>query len=255
MGGDGVLAAVRRQLALGRLLPLGGGALRGYWLTERAARAALRGAVAVALPMARLDELRLAPADPAASLPEEGDAVPGPPGAVPPGPLRMTVALAAYPALPLPELVRRLRAALAEVARERLGLDVVAVDVTVTELLGAEPEPATAGPEPPSPPDAFGSGGPGGPGADTVTDAVVGVPGVRELSSALDGWPGAVRVSDEADPPSRLVRLQLVLEGDGERALPAVLAEVGDAAAGAAASSGGPPPGPVRVAVLVTGIG
>ncbi|UED83482.1 nucleopolyhedrovirus P10 family protein [Streptomyces profundus] len=253
MGGDGVLDAVRRQLGLGRLLPLGGTAGRGYWLTERAARAALLRAVDVALPMARLDELRLAPADPAAQESQESqepaEPVPGPPGALPSGPLRMTAAVAAYPALPLPELVRRLRATLAGVARERLGLDLVAVDVEVTELLGAAPEPTAPGREPPSPPDAFGSGGPG---ADAVTDAVVGVAGVRELSSALDGWLGAVRVTDEAEPPSRLVRLQLVVEG--ERALPAVLAEVGDAAARAAASSGGPAPGPARVAVLVTGI-
>ncbi|MCX3059747.1 nucleopolyhedrovirus P10 family protein, partial [Streptomyces beihaiensis] len=137
--------AVRDQVALGRLLPLGGPA-DGAWITEPAARAALRRAVS-GVRGVRLGGLRLTLADP-----EEGheSGVPAPPSALPPGPLRLTADCAATADEPLPVAVDRLRAALAGAARERLGLVVPEVDLTVTELLdtagageaGAEPEPA-----------------------------------------------------------------------------------------------------------------
>ncbi|RMI26220.1 hypothetical protein EBN88_29895, partial [Streptomyces triticirhizae] len=79
MGDDGLLTAMRRQLGLGRLLPLGEDGTWGAWLTERAARAALVNAVAVAVPGVRLDALRLGLAgEPAGHRPD--DAPPEPPG-------------------------------------------------------------------------------------------------------------------------------------------------------------------------------
>lgn len=260
MGGDGLLSAVRRQLGLGRLLPLWHDGAWGAWLTERAARAALVAAVAVAVPGARLDALRLGLAgEPSGASSEEpsgqstADGVPAPPGALPAGPLRVTAEIAAFPTLPLTDLAERVRATLAEVATERLGLPVAAVDVAVTELLAEPPEPAGPGREPPSPPDALGSGGPG---ADAVAEAVTAVDGVGGLSAVLDGWLGAVRVEDRDDPPSRLVRLQLAVVGLGAgRPLPALVAEVARVATATAATAGSTARGPVLATLLVTDVG
>lgn len=77
--------AVREQLGLGRLLPLGGPG-DGAWIAERAARevllAAARGVAGV-----RPGDLRVGLADPDDV---REPAVPLPPGALPPGPLRVT---------------------------------------------------------------------------------------------------------------------------------------------------------------------
>ncbi|MDT0265189.1 nucleopolyhedrovirus P10 family protein [Streptomyces sp. DSM 44915] len=249
MGDNGLLRAVRRQLGLGRLLPLRFGEASGAWLTERAARAALVTAVGAAVPQARLDGVRLGPAEPLAAEPPRL-AVPGPPSALPPQPLLLSGEIAAYPAVPLPELADRVRATLAEVAVGRLGLDVAAVDLTVAELLTEPPEPAGTPTGPPGPPASTAAGGPG---ADAVAEAVRAVAGVRELSAVLDGWLGAVRVSDETEPPARLVRLQVATEG--ERPLAPLVDEVTEVAAATAAGAGGRPPGPVLVALLVTELG
>ncbi|SOD58216.1 hypothetical protein SAMN06297387_10139 [Streptomyces zhaozhouensis] len=247
MGGDGLLSTMRRQLGLGRLLPVRQEEAWAGWLTERAARAALTRAVAEAVPEVRLGELRLG-GDGDRPDPPEDAALPAPSGALPPGPLRVRAEFAAYPAVPLTGVAERVRAALAAEATERLGLPVAAVDLEVTELLSEPPEPSGPPHEPPSPPDAPRSGGPC---ADAVAEAVTAVDGVAGLSAVLDGWLGAVRVEDRQEPPSRLVRLQW--EAEGSRPLPALAEEVARTAASAAAGDGGAP-GPVLVTLLVTAV-
>src|ERR1044072_7483521 len=75
--------AVRQQVGLGRVLPLGG-PRDGAWITEKAARSVLRRA-ADSTRGVRLGTLRISPIDGAASY---DPAVPPPPSALPPGPLR-----------------------------------------------------------------------------------------------------------------------------------------------------------------------
>ncbi|WP_369155362.1 hypothetical protein [Streptomyces sp. R02] len=126
---------VRQQVGLGRFLPLGG-RQDGAWIAERAAGAVLRRATERDVPEVRLDGIRIGLADPDAAT---EPAVPAPPSALPPGPLRLTVEFAATAAWPLPETVSRLRAALAVTATERIGLEVTEVDLRVTDLLDTEP--------------------------------------------------------------------------------------------------------------------
>ncbi|MEV0505515.1 hypothetical protein AB0I84_49205, partial [Streptomyces spectabilis] len=71
MTGDGWASVVRRQLGLGRVLPLGG-AGDGAWLTEAAATAVLRRA-AERVTGARLTSVRLALADPDAAYGADPD--------------------------------------------------------------------------------------------------------------------------------------------------------------------------------------
>ncbi|MBV1936984.1 nucleopolyhedrovirus P10 family protein [Streptomyces sp. BV286] len=177
MTADRWTQAVRHQIGLGRLLPLGG-AHDGAWITEAAATSVLRRAVRQ-VPGVRLDALRLSLTDPDdASEP----AVPAPPSALPPGPLRITAEFAAplTPDEPLPMTASRLRAALASTATDRLGLSVTEVDLRVTGLLedGADPalpaEPDDARPDEPHP----------APDTDEarVSAAALSVPGVTALS-------------------------------------------------------------------------
>ena len=130
MTADAWTRAVRHQLRLGRLLPLGD-RRDGAWIAERAAEAVLRGA-AEQVRGVRLGALRIALA-----VPEDAHepAVPPPPGALPPGPLRITADFAAAATEPLPAAASRLRTALATAAAERLGLVVDEVDLQVTVLL------------------------------------------------------------------------------------------------------------------------
>ncbi|MDQ0962768.1 hypothetical protein QFZ66_006646 [Streptomyces sp. B4I13] len=133
MTSDGWTGAVRHRLGLGRLLPLGG-PRDGAWLTEAAAEAVLRRA-ARDVAGVRLGALRLGLADPDGPF---ESAVPAPPSALPPGPLRVTAECAASASEPLPTTTARLRSALASTAAERLGLVVSEVDLRVTDLLGTE---------------------------------------------------------------------------------------------------------------------
>ncbi|MGP4113786.1 nucleopolyhedrovirus P10 family protein [Streptomyces sp. 4N509B] len=280
---DRLLHAVRRQLGLGRLLPLGDPA-DGAWVAERAAGRVLRRAVAGgAVPGVRLEELRIALADGVArahGTPGEPAAVggrvgvPPPPSALPPGPLRIEATCAVDLGSPLPTRVAALRDALAASAGERLGLVLAAVDVHVARLWdtaeddgGAEEDRSTEGhhddaeredavAEDGVAEDADGAGDPAGarggaPAVErAVAEAVRAVPGVRGLTG-LPGGPGdALRILDppEGPLPGRLVRLQIAVTG--HRRTVTVAREVRAAAAAAAADA----PGPVTVSVLVTDV-
>ncbi|MGA5450880.1 nucleopolyhedrovirus P10 family protein [Streptomyces umbrinus] len=195
MTADRWTQAVRNQLGLGRLLPLGG-PHDGAWITEAAATAVLRRA-ARSVPGVRLTAVRLSLTDPD-SAPEP--AVPPPPSALPPGPLRITADFAATPAEPLPATASRLRTALASATTDRLGLTVTEVDLQVTGLL--EEAPGTA--------EEDESDGPSGDpdlrlDADEsrVAAAVRAVPGLTRL--------GAVHIaarSGTASLPRRHVRVE-----------------------------------------------
>ncbi|MCG7206165.1 nucleopolyhedrovirus P10 family protein [Streptomyces arenae] len=194
---------VRHPLGFGRLLPLGG-AHDGAWLTEAATDAVLRRAAAEVTGV-RLGVVRIALADPA-DVAEP--VVPAPPGALPPGPLRLSADFAATAAEPLPAAASRLRRALAG-AVARLGLVVTDVDLRVTDLLAeetAEPE-AVRAPRPPSVRE----------GADPegvrVTAAALGVPGVARVTGALSR-----EVHFDVALPRRHVRVEVALT-DGPRAV------------------------------------
>lgn len=125
---------VREQIGLGRLLPLGGPE-DGAWLTESAARDALRRA-ARAAPQARLGTVRIALADPEAPV-AHTSAVPPPPSALPHGPLRIEAALDVPAGQPIPQVAALLREVLWSGAAEGLGLAVDEIDLRVTALLDA----------------------------------------------------------------------------------------------------------------------
>ncbi|MFI1399662.1 hypothetical protein [Streptomyces sp. NPDC020681] len=131
--------AVRRRLGLGRLLPLGGAA-DGAWLAEQAADAVLRHASAE-VPGVELGRLRLGLVDPETA---DAPAVPPPPSALFPGPLRVDAEFAAAALQPLPALASALREALFTAAVDVLDLAVTEVDLRVTALLDDAPESATA---------------------------------------------------------------------------------------------------------------
>ncbi|MEU1925326.1 hypothetical protein AB0H23_04410 [Streptomyces albogriseolus] len=208
---------VRQQVGLGRFLPLGG-PYDGAWIAERAASGVLRGAAEREVPEVRLGGVRIGLADPGEAA---EPAVPAPPSALPPGPLRLTAEFAATAAWPLPETASRLRTALAVTATERIGLDLTEVDLRVTELLDTEP-PASR----PGTPETRGgtdtSGGAGMPGAadtsgagtpgDADTPRAARTPGVADTSGAADtargagtpetaDTPGGAGASGDADTP------------------------------------------------------
>ncbi|GAA0435329.1 nucleopolyhedrovirus P10 family protein [Streptomyces luteireticuli] len=164
--------AVRRQLALGRLLPLGG-AEGGTWIAEAAAGAVLRAVpmpTGVRLGMVRLDRSPAAPVTPGP--------VPVPPGALPAGPLRISVELAADPGEPLPVVAGRVREALIGAAEGWVGLVVEGVDVRVVESVRAV--------SPPEVPVLSGSlPVPGVAAASAVGEAVTWI-GVEEGARVLD---------------------------------------------------------------------
>ncbi|GAA1918201.1 hypothetical protein GCM10009716_28850 [Streptomyces sodiiphilus] len=278
MSSDSLLRAVRRQLALGRLLPLGPPA-DSSWIAERAAVSVLRH-LARELPGIRVDALRLGPDPDAASA---GRWEPGPPdggtggraaapmGAVTGGPLRIEASFAATAAQPLPARAQQLRTVLNRGAADRLGLDVARVDLVVTGLLeegeDAGPESAhdgrggapVSGPDGHRPPvlTSGGSGTPPGRGADgtvrrgsltaAVTAGVLGVPGVMRPEERADGTGADVSVSDTRQPPARHVGLRLVV--DGHRRVPEVVRQ---ARAAAVRRAGPGAPGPLSVSVVVT---
>jgi hypothetical protein len=163
--------AVRRRLSLGRLLPLGGAA-DGAWLSEQAAEATLRRA-AHQVPEVVLGRLRVGLADPeSAGRP----AVPPPPSALPPGPLRIEADFAASARDPLPAAAFALRAALFAAAEDLLGLEVAEVDLRVTELLDSAPKT-----RPPAPPPGVRPVPPTNPTATAASRA----PGVAHLTATL----------------------------------------------------------------------
>ncbi|MET9496882.1 nucleopolyhedrovirus P10 family protein [Streptomyces sp. NPDC006552] len=205
--------AVRQQLGIGRLLPLGGPG-DGAWITEAAARGVLRREVA-GVRGVRLGAVRLSGADPDGVYEA---AVPAPPSALPPGPLRIAAQCAATADEPLPAATGRLRAALARAADERLGLVVTEVDIQVTALLDADaeqPEADGAEEEAPAPPALSGD-------AERAAGAALAVPGVARLAGTLGGLGRAVHI-EEREPgraalPRRHVRVELAVSA-GARAL------------------------------------
>lgn len=250
MAGDQLVTAVRRQLGLGRLLPLGGPA-DGAWIAERAAAGVLRQ-VGDALPGLRIGTLRLSLAD-ADAAPEA--AVPSPPSALPPGPLLIGADVAVTAGRPVPASADLLREALLTCAAERLGLEVSVVDVRVTDLLdeaGTEGEKGEGEAGGGQGGDAFPGGAPGGGGA-TADDA-------GPLEAAVLRVPGAVRLVPALGALSRPVReedghvlVQLAVAPD-RRTLD--VAKDVRAAVGKAAEAGQPPDDGRRptVAVLVAAL-
>jgi hypothetical protein len=182
MTADGVAHAVRGQVGLGRLLPLGT-AGDAVWIAEYAAAAVLRTAER-AVPRARLAAVDITLAEPAA---HDWGAVrtanpAAPPSALPAGPLRIAADVLAPAELPIPRTAESLRTALLDVAADRLGLDVRIVDLSVVDLLDAGTAFAMVDvPPPPEPEPLYG------PGqttiADPARDAALTVPGVRTAAS------------------------------------------------------------------------
>ncbi|MFJ6661511.1 nucleopolyhedrovirus P10 family protein [Streptomyces sp. NPDC091377] len=240
MTADQWTRAVRRQLGLGRLLPLGG-ARDGAWITEHAAAALVRRA-ADEVPGVRIGPLRIGPAP---TTPHDADtsgrsdgepAVPPPPSALPPGPLLLTADFTARAtAGPLPATAARLREALARIATGRLGLTVTDVDLRVTALEEDSPEPARSpgsvrpserppgGGVPPSGSRGAGTAGadPEEPGSeeDRVAAAALAVPGVTRLTGALGGVGRAVHIERREDDgagavPRRHVRVEVAVDAD-----------------------------------------
>ncbi|MET9586989.1 hypothetical protein ABZY10_28640 [Streptomyces sp. NPDC006539] len=181
---DGWTAAVRQRLGLGRLLPLGGPA-DGAWISERAAVAVLRRTADTPGPGPVLGEVRIAVADPD-SAPEP--ALPSPPSALPPGPLRIEATMSATADRPLPTAAAALRSALLAAAAQRLGLVVGEVDLRVTELLDTVPErpaPESSAVRGAEPEGVAGTAAAGVPGVATLT---------RVLGSAVHTAPDHVQV-------------------------------------------------------------
>jgi hypothetical protein len=243
---DRLARTVREQVALGRLLPLGGPE-DAAWITERAAVSALRR-VCGALPGMRLGEVAIVPdgADP------DQDISPAAPlGALPHQPLRIEAGFAAAVDEPLPVAAERLRTALLTAAGEGIGLPVEAVDLEVTGLLDegdalapAVPPKAVEPPVEPGPPIVAGT-------TEAVQAAVRAVPGVLRLTSRLAGR-GGLRIHDTRPPaePARHVQLQIATAPSFS---PVVVARHAAAAVASAAAPGAP--GPVLTAVVVTDVG
>ncbi|GAA4018671.1 nucleopolyhedrovirus P10 family protein [Streptomyces plumbiresistens] len=235
MTADRFTQAVRQRLRLGRLLPLGS-PRDGAWISEEAAEAVLLRA-AEDLPGVRLGPLRIGLADPADA---HEPAVPPPPSALPPGPLRMTAEFAAALSEPLPTTADRLRALLAAAA-EGLGLAVAEVDLRVTDLLDEEAEPAPVRRSDAARPAEAGGGDEG-----RAAAAVLTVPGVARLTDLLGRPVHVEEAQGENALPRRHVRVELAVRAD-HRALDVAL-EVRAKAEQALADH-------PTVAVLVTGVG
>ncbi|MFE2531766.1 nucleopolyhedrovirus P10 family protein [Streptomyces sp. NPDC059371] len=219
MTADRWTQAVRQQLGLGRLLPLGL-ALDGAWITEEAAWSVLRRETA-AVEGVRLGALRIALADPD---PAGTPAVPPPPSALPPGPLRVTAEFrvsvdpTAPGVEPLPAVAARLRLAVVSAATRLLGLDVTEVDLRVTDLLEdeAEDEAPTAHPAG----DVRTAPVPKDPGEARIASVVLAVPGVTRLTDSLGRPVHVESAPTDAEPalPRRHIRVELEVSGD-ERAV------------------------------------
>ncbi|WP_069766449.1 nucleopolyhedrovirus P10 family protein [Streptomyces sp. LUP47B] len=226
---------VRHQLGLGRLLPLGG-PRDGVWISEEVAQGVLRAAVRD-LPDVRLGDVRIGLADPEDT---HEPAVPPPPSALPPGPLRVSAEFEATPARPLPVTAERLRTALAGAAL-LLGLELGEVDLRVTALVDEDAEPSPV--RQPELPRAVAAG----PGDEALAaGAALTVPGVDRLTGLL-GRPVHIgdRETGDGSLPRRHVRVELAV-GAGRRAL--------DVAREVRAAVGEVLPDRPTVAVLVTAV-
>ncbi|MFM9611193.1 nucleopolyhedrovirus P10 family protein [Streptomyces niveiscabiei] len=212
---------VRHHLGLGRFLPLGG-PRDGCWIAESVAETVLGRAVAGNVEGARLGPLRLTLTDPENA---HDPAVPPPPTALPPGPLKMTAEFSARPTEPLPNSAARLRAALAAASAQRLGLVVTEIDLRVTGLVLPE--------DPPDEPE------PLRPWQGPLPEALAGVPGVLG---------GTVRLEERAGTnalPRTHARVEIAVHADRR-----TLDVAREARAAAQRLPGGP-----SVAVLVTAVG
>ncbi|WP_431988498.1 nucleopolyhedrovirus P10 family protein [Streptomyces parvulus] len=219
---------MRERLGLGRLLPLGG-SRDGAWIAERAAREVLLDA-AGGVAGVRPGDLRIGLADPEDT---REPAVPPPPGALPPGPLRVTADFTAVMggvapgAEPLPATAGRLRAVLTRAATERLGLAVTDVDLRATGLGDAGPdtdadpgqereagrETREAGPRDeaePGRPDAVDRDGDEG----RVATAALGVAGVARLAGVLGRPVHLTESPAKGALPRRHVRVELAVAAD-----------------------------------------
>ncbi|REK86940.1 hypothetical protein DY245_29495 [Streptomyces inhibens] len=243
--------AVRLQLELGRLLPLGEPD-DGAWITEQAAVRVL-GRAAAEVPGVGLETLRVG-AIPLASSSEP--AVPPPVSALPPGPLRIEATLSAAMQQSLSHTAEQLRSALLSAAVERLGLAAVAADLHITDLLQS-PEAAARSQTPEmalrltreaaaarSPHPAPGPVPAREPSGE-LADVIMAVPGVARLTPVLGTRP--VKMQRHDDPPGRHIEVQLAV-APGHHPLKVARA-VRAAVAGAAADDA---PGPVTAAVLIT---
>jgi hypothetical protein len=186
-GTEGWTAVVRRRLGPGLLLPLGEAADR-TWLTEGAAAAELRRA-ALTVGGASPGRLRLSLADPDAPEALGTPDVLPPPGALPPGSLRIEAEFAAMAGEPLLAVAGKLREVLFGCAVDRLGLVASEVDLRVTALLDAADDSTAA-----ATPMEVAAVSP----RDEVALAAAAVPGVAHLTEALGSavtrTPGQVRV-------------------------------------------------------------
>lgn len=207
MTADRWARVVRQQVGLGRILALGG-PRDGAWIAERTAETVLRRAVVRDVPGVRLDGVRIGLADPEGVTGEP--VVPPPPGAVPPGVLRLTVEFAATAGRPVPVTAARLRGVLAEVV-ERIGLAVVEVDLRVVELLDAEPEPgAVPGQEAVSEPSSDG----GDSEVGRVAAAALAVAGVSRLTGVLGRSVHLTEQRGGTGLPRRHARVDLAVVAD-----------------------------------------
>lgn len=237
MTADRWTQAVRHQLGLGRLLPLGE-ARDGAWITERAAEAVL-GRAARGTPGVRLDALRIALADPADT---REPAVPAPPSALPPGPLRVTAEFAATASQPLPATASLLRAALASAATQQVGLEVTEIDLKVTGLLEEDPdgEPGATPAEPPRTERVEGGD------EGRVAAAALEVPGVLGLTGTLGHPVHIEELPAEAALTHRHVRLEVAVAADHR---------TGDVARAVRSAVAGALPDHPTVAVVVSALG
>ncbi|WP_405505470.1 hypothetical protein OG323_00570 [Streptomyces cyaneofuscatus] len=117
-----VMDLVRLELRPGRPLPLGEPE-EDHWIVEAAAARLLRAAVD-ALPGVRAGSCRIAPLDPAD----------------PTGPVHVRVEVAASLDRSLPDLADAVRARIAEVADQDIGIRLGAADVLVVDILDDEEE-------------------------------------------------------------------------------------------------------------------
>lgn len=237
---DPLTRTVREQVALGRLLPLGGPD-DTVWITQQAAVGVLRRSCA-ALPGIRLGEVDVALADGVPTVVPDA----APVGALPHLPVWIDAGFEAAADEPLPLAADRVRDALWAAARDLLGLRVAAVDLRVTGLLADEPVPRT--PDTPSPDALPGSAEPGT--AEGVEAAALAVPGVLSLTRRLAGLGPGLRVRDttaDEGAPGRRVQAQIAV---APGSVPLDVARAVLAAVTTAAHPGAP--GPVTGAILVT---